>query len=191
MRIRINKIWWMEIRVQSGFRSIKSPNWFQCIHKKPRKKKYFQPCTDTLENSYFLRFRLEKYNFLRKKTQNFVSWILLFLSFYTSGSGSPDQKDSSSDRIRIHIFGCDQKLGSRAHLLLPSNMTDWSVAKMMRNFSVVTTLTQMQGRCIFESSFVFAISPRRLYYHTAQCTHLQILIVQLVLSPSSVLPIFL
>ena len=51
----------------SGSRSIKSPNWFNPSFIKSRKKKYFQICTQTLKISYFFRFRLEKYNFLRKK----------------------------------------------------------------------------------------------------------------------------
>ena len=50
---------------RSGSGTIKSPNWFQAIFYKSRKKS-FQICAWTLKINYFFRFRLEKYNFLGK-----------------------------------------------------------------------------------------------------------------------------
>ena len=47
-----------------------------------------------LEISYFLRFRLEKYYFLRKKT--FLVKICFSPSFYTSGSGDTGPNECGS-----------------------------------------------------------------------------------------------
>ena len=58
--IRIHKLWlW-------GYRSktIKSPNWFQTIFFKPRRKIKSVPKPQRID--YFFKFRIEKYNSLRK-----------------------------------------------------------------------------------------------------------------------------
>ena len=100
--MQIRKILWMWIRIQirihSGSRAINHQ-----IDFKPKvKKKKNQICVPKpYRLATLFRFRLEQYNFIRKKHQKFVGWTLLFPSFYRSGSTNPNE--SRSERIRIHI----------------------------------------------------------------------------------------
>ena len=115
--IRIHKIW--SIRIQSGSRSIKSPN-FQNNGIRSASEVWVEwggGCQQISAPS-FLRFRLEKYNFLRKKKILLVKlcFSLNFISSFIpldpdpdseSGSGSTVPNESGSDQIRfrIHITG--------------------------------------------------------------------------------------
>ena len=74
---------------------------------KVKKKNYFQICPITLEISYSFRFRLEKYDFLRKKTPK-ICWInsdfslILYLWIRTRIRNADPTGSGSTSLLQIH-----------------------------------------------------------------------------------------
>ena len=98
MRIRIREIWWMQIQIQNNKITILISTHLLKVKKKRKKN---QICTWILEISYFLRFRLEKYYFIRKKTHKFVCfpvilyvWIQIYMNAVPTENGSTSLKQT-------------------------------------------------------------------------------------------------
>ena len=100
MRIRIHKILWMRIRIRIQVNKITR---FISTHLlQVEKKCMFKSVPKPSRLANFFKFRLEKYNFLRKNPpNNLLAKLFPFILYLWIRIHGP--KECSSDRIRNHI----------------------------------------------------------------------------------------